>query len=265
MWETFKPKDEVWYCWQLNGGAAYLRKDGSAWRLGFNTVPFHEMKSSFSGPEIVDSLPESVATVSAWGLEDKIILRPHFGTLPYMLKVKEKARISPGQKVCFTAALPSLLKFELELADIVLAEAMPVTPRKTFFSTDTMSGQFSYILTNALVPKEKDKAGHPPPSSLINCDIIVKNSSKIVFEMDDFIVQTDSLNIYVSGDKLITDTLEFEFFGGLLGGVEQKTTISTIKNADCRLITSPSKSGWVGDVIARQSVDILKNIARGVS
>ena len=260
MWEIFKPEDTVWYCWRLNGADAYLRKNGGSWQTAFNTIPFCERTSELSGPKIQEP-PETLPLTRAWGIGEEIFLHPYLSSQPYLLKAKEKIRLAYGQQISFTAILPPNLKFEIT-QDIVLNEAMPLAPQKTLIGQDPMTGILAHCLSDCFTPKEEGEKNENP-SIFIQCEVIIKNNDKNMFEIQEFAIFPEQLNVYVCNDKLFADTVEYENCGESLGS-EQKTTISQIKNSDYRLISAAAKNG-ANDTLVRQSVDILKNIARGMS
>ncbi|MDR2485898.1 MAG: hypothetical protein LBD55_10970 [Treponema sp.] len=252
MWDPFKPKDSIWYCWRLNGAGAYLRKDGEIWRIAFNIIPFYERNHDFRGPD-AEEPPESLPVTRTWGPGEEVSLHPYLSAEPYILRVREKVAIAPGQSAYFTAVLPPVVRFE-SAPETVLAETMPITLPKTWFGPDTMNGEFGHSLTGGILPHNAGQ--ETPPSLFIHGKILIKNSAKTMFELEHFVVYPEPLNIYVYKDRLISDTLELDFFG-----TDQKTTVGQPKEGDYRLISPGIKSG-VGETIARRSVDIIKNITR---
>jgi hypothetical protein len=249
MWKPFKPKNSVWYRWHLNGAGAYLRKENNAWRIAFNTIPFYEKTDAFGGPfeeEPPKDLSDSLSEFHAWGKGDMISLQPRLGTQPYIFKLQEKVRIAPEQKVNFTLSLPPLLVFELA-PETILAQAMPLTLCQTFFGPDTMNGELGHSFTASLEQKET-------PSILINCEVILINSAKTVFEPGSIAISPEALSIYIHQDKLFADTLEFEF-----QETDCRTKVIEIKHKGYRLIKEGVKSG-MGETFVRRSADIIRNI-----
>jgi hypothetical protein len=250
MWDPFKPKDNTWYWWRLNGAAAYLRKEGELWQTAFTIIPFQERNVDFGGPE-EHAPPDSLAITHAWGTGQEVSLHPYLSAQPYLLTVKEQMRIAPGQGVSFIATLPPVLKFELA-SDTVLSEAMPFALPQTWFGSDTMTGAFCHALTGGLFPSPIKQA--ETSAALISCEILVKNNAKTMFELKNFAVYPEPLNVYLYQGRLIADTLELDFWG-----TEQKTTIGPVKEEDYKMLSAGIKSG-MGETLARWSVDIIKNI-----
>jgi len=260
MWDIFKPKDAVWYCWRLNGAAAYLQKNGEMWRIAFKTIPLFEKTGDFGGPDIEDP-PESLQVTCLCGDGEEVFPHPYLSDRPYKLGFREKIRIAPGQKLGFTAALPPVLKFELA-PDAVLAQAMPLVPRQTFIGPDTMDGKFGYFLGGNLLSGWNEESGENGEteihSTLIRCDILIKNNAKTTIEPEHFVVYPETLNVYVRQGHLVADSQELE-----ITGTEQKLKISRIENAGLRLVSAGTKSG-VGEFIVSKNVDIIKDITKGI-
>ena len=254
MWDTFKPKDDIWYCWHLNGGAAYLRKSGDAWHISFKTIPFCDRTNELSGP-VTEEPPASLPKTYAWGAGEEIFLHPYLSDQPYILKFRETVKIMPGQKAWFIAELPPLLKFELS-PEAVLAEAMPLVPHKTLFGPDTMIGKLGYSLYDALAPKQTEET---TTSILIQCNIFITNKSKTVFEMENFVIYPKPFNVYAHKDRLVADTMEFEILSEILGTeYTNKTNLVQVKDKGYRLISAGTKGG-VGEIR-----HIIKDIGRDI-
>jgi hypothetical protein len=252
MWDTFEPKDGVWYGWRLHGAAAYARKHGDAWEIAWKSLPLGEITADFGGPEIA-APPAPLPVIRIWAGGTGLSLVPALGPKPYLLTVREKARIAPGLEARFTAALPPELRFKAQ-PETVLGEAMPFTLPQTWLGEDTMGGEFGYSLRGGLLPQGVQDPRLP--GAFIRCDIRIKNSSRSVFDLEQFALSPESLNIYACQNQLVADTLELEF-----SGTDQKTAIIPAKGDACRLI-SPGVRSSVGETIARRSVDIIKNITR---
>ena len=251
MWDTFKPKDKIWYCWHLNGASAYLLKNGDSWQTAFKTIPFCERTNDFSGPDTENPF-ESLPITSVWGTGDEVILHPYFSSPPYILNSRDKIRIAPGQKVYFTAFLPPMLRFEIT-SETVFSEFMPLVPSQTLYGPDTISGKLGYSLKDVLLPKQAEDMRSP--SCLIRCDILIVNYSKTMFEPEYFVLLAEPLNVYVHMDRLVSDTLEID-----VSGVDQKTNCFQIRS-EGRIVNAGNKNR-AGENFIRQSVDIIKVITK---
>ena len=252
MWDFLKPENNVWYCWHLNGAAVYLKKDAGIWKTAFKAIPFHERNNNLEGPlveEPPDSLPVSAATISAPDTDEQVMLHPYLSDLPYIIKLREKLSLGSEQEIQFTAELPPILKFELA-PEAVIAEITPFTLPRTFFGPDTMDGVLGYSLPADLEKKTK-------PSALIYCDILIKNRTKNTLTLECLALNTEALNIYFYENKLVTDILEIDFSEE----TNYKTSVSQRRGEGYRLINTGLKCG-LGENIARQSIDIIKNITQ---
>jgi hypothetical protein len=259
MWDSFKPKENIWYCWRLNGAEAYLRKNGEVWETAFKSIPFSALHGDSGGPEEGVAPPESALVTHSWGAGEEVSLHPYLSVQPYLLTVREKTRIAPGMETGFAADLPPLLKFELN-PETVLDEAMPFEVPQTWFGLDTVTGEFGHSLGGALLPHQSKP--EKSPATLIHCEIYIKNNAKIMFELNNFAIYPEPLNLYLYKDQLISDTLGLEFWGiSEFTGTNEKVTVNEIEGADYKLISPGVKTG-VGETIARRSVDIIKNITR---
>jgi hypothetical protein len=258
MWDSFKPKENVWYRWRLNGAEAYLRKNGENWDTAFKTIPLLERTADYGGPE-EGCEPSNADIAHSWAEGESVSLHPYLSPKPYLPTVREKVRILPGMGTGFVANLPPLLKFELS-PEAVLAESMPFMVPQTWFGADTMIGEFGHSLIGAL--RSHQESAEEKSSILIHCEIYVKNNAKIPFDMDHFAVYPEPLNVYLHNNQLISDSLELEFLGILeFTGAVEKVTVNEIECPDHQLLSPGIKTG-VGQLIAKHSVNIIKNITR---
>jgi hypothetical protein len=256
MWDSFIPKDKVWYRWNLNGAFAYLRKDGDTWQTAFKSIAFQNITRDFQGPEEAD--PPDVPVFFTWGKGLKVVLHPYLSAKPYLVTVKEKARVLPGIEGHFITVLPPIIKFELG-PDAVLSEAMPFILPETWFGSDTVFGEKCLSLPGGLYPHPIGQSVEPMCfRALICCEIFVKNTSKTVFDLERLAIYPEPLNVYTHDGYLLSDSLELEFLGADL-----KVDVSQAKSESkgYKIISSGTKSG-VGDILVRRSVDIIKNITK---
>lgn len=260
MWDFFKPEENIWYCWHLNGAAAYIKKDADRWKTAFKTIPFHELGEELAGPQKEDPpdfLPVNVSRLTSGGMDGQIRLHPYFSSQPYILKLQEKLRLGQGQELIITAELPPVLKFELA-PEAVIAEIMLVIPSRTLFGLDTMDGALGYSIPASLEKKTK-------PSALIYCDVLVRNNAKAALELEFLAIHPEPLNIYFYDNRLVTDILEMDFFED----ADYKTSVRESSNRHTnhekdegyRLVSAGTKCG-LGENIARHSIDIIKNITQ---
>ena len=248
MWHSFRPKNDIWYRWRLNGASAYLRKSRDSWQIAFKTIHFQDRDGEFGGPEAEDP-PEGLSLIHAWGSGDSVFLHPFLSAMPYVLRMREKFRVAPGRHCRFTAKLPPLLKFELA-PEKILAEEMPFGMSKTFFGENPMSGEICHSLVLAF-----DHDAPPPgPSAFIYCDVLITNSSKATLELERVIVHPEPLSVYVHQNRLVTDTLELDYTDA-----DCKPRVEKCASSSYRLVSAGARYS-AGESFARRGVDFIKDI-----
>ncbi|QQO09721.1 hypothetical protein [Breznakiella homolactica] len=269
MWNHFEPREGQWYRWSLNGAFAYIQKKDEEWRAGFIRTGYAEMTADFRGPEEADP-PDDMETVFSIGKGKRIALRPYLSDKPYLVSVQNSIRLLPGAETRFDVTLPPVVRFEIT-KDETLAEAMPLRLSETWFG-DTMSGTLCVSLPTSLVPRvrntpaggepENSEAEQDPESilfsdalSLIHCEMVVRNISKVPMDLDHLAIYTDILNVYEYKDHLISDTVVMD---GLSGG-ELKMFVRTRSHPAYKKITSGTRGG-VGEVLIHRGVDFLKTL-----
>jgi hypothetical protein len=213
--------------------------------MALKTIAFHDRTDVLGGPD-EEEPPENLPEIRVWGKGDKVSLRPGLSDRPYILKMREKLRIAPGQKISFTAALPPLLTFELA-PDTILAQSMPLGLPQTFFGPDSMNGELGFTLAAGLGQEEL-------ASVLIHCEVVIINGTKTVYEPGGIAIYPGIFNVYAHHDKLFADTLELEFHD-----TDYKTRIIEIKHKGYKLVSEGIKDS-VGGSIVRRSADIIKSI-----
>jgi hypothetical protein len=94
------------------------------------------------------------------------------------------------------------------------------------------------------------------PSPLVKFSVYVKNHSKSAFDMDYLVIYPETMNVYEHNGELFSDPLYAEFTGTNL-----KTEIHRLNTPNYHLITAGIKND-LGDIIARRSIDIIRDITR---
>lgn len=268
MWNFFKPKERIWYQWRLDGGQAYLRKDGEEWQMSIVSGSYLDVMPDSGGPEPVD-IPEALAISFAVGKGTQVALRPHFGTLPYLFTLRNEVRLLPGAEVRFSVALPPLLRFELEDGTI-LGEKQLFNLSPTWFG-DKLSGNLCASLPLALDSRSKDEiestdtmlenadldllARTGECKSLIHTEILVRNTTKSELDLKRLALFTELMNIYeyegkLFGDQILIDT-------GAEGSLRMSVKESSHRN--WKKIHTGNKTG-LSEVLVRRGVNFLKSI-----
>jgi hypothetical protein len=210
MWNYHKPEEGRWYCWQLNGAAAYLRKEGNAWQTAFVSISPDALGERFGGPE--EALPpESLASTLSLGLGDRVTLCPSLSHKPYLAVLENKTLLFPETEIVLNIFFPPLLQFELS-PTLILAGFMPFTLRETWVGSDTSSGVLCLALPSFLVLRGKEPP--EPWGALIRGRIILRNRSRDPVDISRFIIYTETLAVYEEENRLYSDELTMEFLAG---------------------------------------------------
>jgi hypothetical protein len=210
MWNYHKPEEGRWYCWHLNGAAAYLRKEKNEWRTAFAAIPPGAMGERFGGPEEAPP-PESLPNILSIGPGHRVMLRPSLSPKPYLAALETKTRLFPETKTVLDVFFPPLLQFELS-RNLILAAFMPFVLRETWFGVNTTSGVLCLALPPPLVLGEKETP--KPRDALIRGSLILWNRSKDPVDISRIIIYTEALAVYEEENRLYTDGIIMEFLAG---------------------------------------------------
>lgn len=267
MWDFFSPEPLQWYRWRLDGAEAWLRKNGEEWRLALCSVGFRDIEADSGGPE--KASPHSDLEVSfGVGLGSRVALRPRLSEIPYLIMVRNHVRLLPGSEASFSIALPPLLRFELEGGKVLL-EGQPFKVSQTWFG-DKTAGNLCLSLPMSLDPQcageQQDAAANTPagstPStryttcrSLVQCRLVVRNASKEPVDLDRFAIFTDMINIYLQGDRLVTDTVT-------IIATQDGSLQTRIEKSPASLpILQPAARSGTSEFLLKRGVSFLKSIA----
>lgn len=268
MWDYFTPQEITWYQWRLDGGRAFLRKNGEEWRLAFIAGSFLDLVPDAGGPEPVEH-PGTAVVSFAVGKGKKVALRPHYANKPYLITVRNEVRLLPGAEARFTVALPPLLCFELE-DGTVLAEKQLFNLSPTWFG-DKDAGNLCLSLPLMLDPQCKGEVETEEETdgitgletrsrtaeckSLIHCDLVVRNSTKNELDLKRLAIFTDLMNIYEENGLLYGDTVLIDTTND--GGLRMSIDGGPHKNR--KQIHTGNRSG-ISEVLVRRGINFLKVI-----
>ncbi|MDR3161041.1 MAG: hypothetical protein LBU28_05435 [Spirochaetaceae bacterium] len=242
MWHAFEPEEHEWYQWNLNGAAAYLRRDGDEWRTAYRPVLFHEIEDGTGGPEPAPP-PEGLPVYVTAGAGRSVALRPYFGDKPSLLKFSGHPHLLPDAEMRIGLALPPML--QLELADsLPLIRFMPFLFPETWYGEDTMSGSLYLSL-----PQEPREA-----AALVRGELLLKNGTKAALDIDRLVLDTEILGIYEQEGRLACETVLLE---GLPGEDFRISLLPQTPEGALRL--TPGKKP--GGTLIRRGVDLIKTIA----
>jgi hypothetical protein len=259
MWNFFEPENSQWYRWRLDGSLVYLRRNGEEWRIAFVPEDFNKLHVDCGGPDKADP-PEGTPISFGVSRAKKVALKPRLNALPYLIVSRNVVRILPGAEASFDVALPPMVRLELENGDS-LGEAMPYRLSNTWFG-DTTAGTLCLSLPTALDPRchgETDtgicEEGYENFNSLVHCEIVVRNESKVPVDLKRLAIYTDLLGIYEKDGRLTTDVVHINSLpdGGL------KMTVQGEGKKGWHRLTSRSESG-LSELLVRRGVNFLRSM-----
>ncbi|MDR0688760.1 MAG: hypothetical protein LBG08_00625 [Spirochaetaceae bacterium] len=249
MWKCFEPEEARWYHWNLNGAEVYLRREGDEWRTALRSVLFQEATPSADGPE-PDRAPRNLPEYSAVGVGRQVVLRPWFYEKPYCVNFRDRIRLMPETETRLDLALPPVLRLELA-GGLELTRFTPFLLPETWSGEDTMSGFLGVSLSVPSPPWSVTGA-----SSFIHGEIIFRNQTKTILDIDRLVLYTDSLNVYKKEGDLRCETV----------------VVDTNSNGELRINPRPgtpdgyeaipvARKNGMGNILIRRSADLIKNIA----
>jgi len=259
MWDYFKPENAKWYQWNLDGASVHLRKNGDEWRSVFSQVRFQDLRSNASGP-VLGEPPEGTVPLFSVASGHNVALRPHFGVQPYLIIARNDVRILGGAEARFDVALPVLVRFELENGDS-LGEGMPFALSNTWFG-DKTSGSLCWSIPTELDPRCSGEQDLYPNSSakyksLLRCEIIVRNDSKIPLDLKRLAIYTDMLNIYEESGALVTDCVHVDGLSD--GGLRMRVVEASTNSIPLRRLLTAAQVGQ-RELLVRRGVNFLRSV-----
>jgi hypothetical protein len=249
MWNYFEPEEARWYHWNLNGAGAYLYRSGDEWRVAAHSVRFQELTPHAGGPGS-DPPPAGTREYFAVGTGRLVALRPCFYEKPYYINFRDKIRMLPETETRLDLTLPPVLRLELA-GELELVRFTPFLLSETWSGEDTMSGSLCACLPTAFHP-----SGFTGASSLIHGELIFRNHTKTVLDIDRLVLYTNSLGIYEKEGRLRCETITVD----AVGGGEFKINLRPGAPDGYGTVALPRKNG-VGNILIRRSADLIKNIA----
>lgn len=268
MWNFFEPVDLQWYTWKLDGARAWLRKNGEEWRLALEPIDFRSIHAETDGP--ISALPsENISVSFAVSKGSKIALRPQLADRPYLITVRNDVRLLPGAEAQFSIALPPRFMFQLESGKVLFA-AEPFIVPNTWFG-DKTSGSLCLSLPMSLDPhcageKASESSLSEPGThhaarylacrSLVQCKLIVRNTSKDSIDLDRLAIFTDLINIYLDGEFMQTDTVVIVATPD--GELQTKIEKETKRKLP---VLQAARSSGLSEVLVKRGVSFLKRIA----
>jgi hypothetical protein len=249
MWNYFEPEDARWYHWNLNGAAVYLFRNGDEWRTAAYSVRFQEITPHAGGPG-TEPPPGDLPECFAVGTGRKVALRPCFYEKPYYINFRDKIRMMPETETRLDLALPPVLRLELA-GELELIRFTPFLLSEAWSGEDSMSGFLCASLPACSHPSDFTGA-----SSFIHGELIFRNLTKAIMDIDRLILYTNPLGIYEKEGRLCCETITAD----INSGGEFKINLRPGAPEGYETIIAPKKNG-MGNILIRRSADLIKNIA----
>jgi hypothetical protein len=266
IWRAFDAEEGVSYHWTLNGAEAFLRREGALWETAFMTqsmedatekAGFYKSAEKFDGASFINI---NFSFISV-GTGSKVSLHPYVPEKPFILNLVDKLRILPGREIRLKAALPPVLQFELD--GECMERCMPLTLNETWEGVDTVNGTLAYALGDVASPFMVGEIDSLPEmggslkdchgaSALIHTEIIVRNRSKMPFDLDHVVIWTQTLDIFENKGCLVGDLVIIEM---LVNGDLRLTSPPAVPDG-FKKISSGVKDG-MGDRLIRQGASFL--------
>jgi hypothetical protein len=233
MWNYFEPEEGRWYHWNLNGAVIYLRRDGDAWRAAVRPVPLRELSPQAGGPG-TDLPPGELPGYVVASSGRKAALRPYFYEKPYYITFREKVCLAPEAETRLDLALPPV--FQLEPAgEPELFRFTPFPLSEAWAGDNTMSGFLCASLPARLLPPDFQAL-----SSFIHGELIFRNHTKTVLEIERLVLNTNSLGVYEKAGRLRCETAVVD----TNGGGELKVNFLPGAPEGYGAVTPAKKTGW---------------------
>jgi hypothetical protein len=249
MWNYFEAEEGRWYFWNLNGAAVYLRREGDEWRVAANSIVFRDLSPHVGGPE-PDLPPKNLPEYIVRGAGRQVSLHPYFYDKPYYINFRDKLRLMPEAETRLDLALPPMLRLELA-GELELFRFTPFLLSEAWSGNDPMFGFLCLSLPAGFFPSVF--AGG---SSLIQGELVFRNHTKTILDIDRLILDTNSLTIYKKEGRLCCERIIVD----TNGGGELRITPQPGAPEGYTSITTAQKNR-MGDALIRRSAGLIKNIA----
>jgi hypothetical protein len=250
--KSFELQDGRWYCWNLNGVLAYLKKEGEIWEAACTVLPLKDMTDEWYGPK-EEVPPETLPRSMTVGPGTELTLYPYMSEKPYLVPLPAKLCLVPAAEVRFTALFPPRMSFETG-DNQRIAAFTPFTCPEAWFGDDTASGVLCLSIPSTYITRDQ-AAVRAAPLSLIRCPLVIRNRSKTPLELDRLAIYTEPLSIYEHEGCAWSDTVAMESLIG--GNIEMNVLPETPESY--RKIRAAARNG-MGDIFIRQGADFIKNI-----
>jgi len=228
-------KNELfWSEKELEGGKCYLWRTGCfhLWVKRINDEFYIASEiSDGTGCEEIPAVGREVEypDQKQWGRwiirgqDNTVRLAPVMPDRPVVIRPTLPVRIPGSQNGMFYIIIPSWVKISAgRSGETVLCERATDTLSNTWFG-DPVSGELCYSLSTDAVRTMEEC---PDRADMIICPVMIKNEYSEELNIDRICVRTNYLSIFLSGTRLITNTVEV-----IYNGEENLTTVKYGKKA----------------------------------
>ncbi|MDR1142855.1 MAG: hypothetical protein LBK77_01395 [Spirochaetaceae bacterium] len=290
-WESFVPREGVWYRWNLWGAEIAVRRGpGGRWQGFCRSLSWNDCRGACSGP-LEGEAPDGAAITALWEVppentEQRIALTPCLPAKPFLVFPADTLRLSPGTEAILELEMPPIARLTLHSggSSEVLFTFTPFTVKETWYGEDTMTGILCYVLPAANGARQvggdrQAGAGGTGPAGTavggtaesvpgVRCRLLLRNRTRTILEPGKMPLHVEELSVYgqknggdcLSG-ALYSDMPVIDVYGGEDFRVSFRWPETGGDHANIpSLIVQGSKSG-MGGLLVHHGARIIKSIA----
>ncbi|MDR1308284.1 MAG: hypothetical protein LBK74_12020 [Treponema sp.] len=222
-WESFIPREDVWYRWNLWGAEIAVRGGpGGRWQGFCRELPWNRRNGVCSGP-LEGEAPDGAAITVLWEVppentEQRIALTPCLPAKPFLVFPADTLRLSPGTETILELEMPPVVRLILHsgASPEVLFTFTPFTVKETWHGEDTMTGVLCYALPAANGARQAAGvsqaggagtgaagtagAGTAESAPGIRCRLLLRNRTRAILEPGKMPLHVEELSVYGQND-----------------------------------------------------------------
>lgn len=183
-----------------------LLKDADIW-VGYIHTHAKETDPSHPGLE-----PPEDLEWSRWATDSKIQkiqILPVFPDIPLIVKPEYPLKITPSARVQIFARIPVWIRIDIPPKNYQLIEIPTVKLSRTWFGTP-LEGELCY---HATTKARRDLSQIEPKPYLVNCPILISNTSGEDLDFENFCYRVERLSIYQHDKELWADETRIIYHG----------------------------------------------------
>lgn len=183
-----------------------LLKDGDIW------VGYIHANPEDSAPPKTRLKPPEDLDWARWATKNEIQeiqISPVFPDIPLVVKSEYPLKISPSARVQIFARIPIWIRITVPQNNYQLIEIPTVKLSRTWFGTP-LEGELCY---HATTKARRDLSQIEPKSYLVNCPILVSNTSEDDLDFENFCYRVERLSIYQHDKELWADETQIIYHG----------------------------------------------------